>query len=242
MARAASRTFASSTENPQQFQLFQPMGGVRAICGPIFSNISRSAFPRAFSAVSSTLKSPSAGTRPVIRPVRGSSSSPSGSPCAPYAIGRLPLAMTGIRKGLPGRAPYTSGLLICGVSGLAGVRIYLPLEIGLAQTDRGSTSPRVVIFTSSQSAWSYMIPSPASSTSSRTLSRPDKSTSNARAASPLRITPLSHSTFRSPRILNRCFPANRFLSSAPTAPAMETASPPSPNSIRLIEWVPTPRP
>ena len=56
MARAASRTFASSTENPQQFQLFQPMGGVRAICGPIFSNISRSAFPRAFSAVSSTLK------------------------------------------------------------------------------------------------------------------------------------------------------------------------------------------
>ena len=233
--RAASRTFSSSTESPQQFQLFHPIGGVRAIRSPIFKVISFSATPFSFMAFRSTLKSPLSSVFPVIKPVEVSNFSPAGSPDASKVIGRLPLAIIVIRNGFPGRAPYTRGLLIRGVSGASGVRMYFSLATGFGQAGIGVISPRVTNFTFNQSAWSYIMPSPHSSTNSNTLSMPERLTLNSFTGSPFCITPLFQSSFLSPIILNCNLPAYRLLSSAPTKPLTETALPPKSYSIRLIE-------
>jgi len=55
IALALWRTFSSVTEHPQQFQLFQPIGGVRQILSPTSMRRVRSAMPRLFLAVSLTL-------------------------------------------------------------------------------------------------------------------------------------------------------------------------------------------
>ena len=196
------------------------MGGVRAICGPIFSNISRSAFPRAFSAVSSTLNSPSAGTRPVIRPVRGFELQPFGKPLRPVRHRAFAAGHDRHQKGIArAGAVYTSGLSICGVSGLAGVRIYLPLEIGLARDDGLHLSARGDLHLQPVGMVVHRSRPPASSTSSRTLSRPDKSTSDARAASPLRMHTAVPQHLPVAEDSEPVFPGEQvFISSAPPPP------------------------
>ena len=91
-ARDVTQEQVLSSARAQQFQLFQPIGGVSAISSPTTIFRLRSQLPGAFAAFRCTVYSPGAVTRPVIRPVSGSSFSPWGSPSAEKVIGRTPVA------------------------------------------------------------------------------------------------------------------------------------------------------
>ena len=79
MASAAARTLASLTALAQQFQEFQPIGGVRAsLCWPPTIVNSRLALPRAFLTSISTTVEPGCLSEPVMMPVSGSSARPCG--------------------------------------------------------------------------------------------------------------------------------------------------------------------
>ena len=75
----------------KQFQLFQPIGGVRQMSGPTTKEIVRLAWPSAFFAVNFTAYVPAVATRPVIFPLAESSFSPGGKACAAIVIGRSPV-------------------------------------------------------------------------------------------------------------------------------------------------------
>src|SRR5438309_1949403 len=121
MASAAALTFSAETAWAKQFQLFQPIGGVRAILSPTTIFNFRLVFPIAFFARKVTLYSPFLSRRPEMRPVSASTRNPAGKPSAAKLIGRSPVAEIVNRKGEPGRTPKTSAPLILGVRGAVGV-------------------------------------------------------------------------------------------------------------------------
>ena len=123
MARADASTCSCVTSRAQQFQEFQPIGGVSEMASPTTIFRSRSLLPSAFSAFSRTTYSPAFFTRPVMRPVRESSFSPLGKPSAEKVMGRAPVAATVKRNSDPGRTPKIRAPLMRGVSAGAGVRI-----------------------------------------------------------------------------------------------------------------------
>ena len=77
---AAAFTFSAVTADAKQFQLFQPIAGVRPICVPQTILNFCVAEPSAFLADSVTRRSPSDFKPPVIRPVVASSFNPLGNP------------------------------------------------------------------------------------------------------------------------------------------------------------------
>ena len=79
---------------PQQFQLFQPIGGVRAISSPTTIRSGRTAEPAVLRAVNVTGNVPGWFTTPVIRPVAASICNPSGRPAAVKLMGRSPVTGT----------------------------------------------------------------------------------------------------------------------------------------------------
>src|SRR5438552_13831980 len=105
IALAEARTFSASTSLAQQFQLFQPIGGVSAMVSPMTILSFLSSEPLSLLARSLTTKSPGESTVPVIRPVFVSSFSDGGNPDALNDIGRSPVAGTVNRNGRPGRWP-----------------------------------------------------------------------------------------------------------------------------------------
>src|SRR4051812_38772350 len=121
---AAARTLSSLTAPAQQFQLFQPIGGVSAMRSPTAMRSGASAVPRALVARSVTLCSPRSASLPVMWPVCGSSERPSGSASAANFIGRSPVAAIMYISGCPGRTPKTLAPLIRGSGGDFGVRMY----------------------------------------------------------------------------------------------------------------------
>src|ERR1017187_6843537 len=136
-ARALRKILSASTWLPQQFQLFQPMGGVRAMVSSTTILNSFSAEPRAFLARRVRRSSPGAGSDPVSSPVWESRWRPEGK--APPEVrgvcgggvkgwmencmGRSPVAGMRESKGEPGRTPKTAGPLMRGAAGGLGVRI-----------------------------------------------------------------------------------------------------------------------
>jgi hypothetical protein len=116
MALAPRRTLSASTLDPQQFQLFQPRGEVRAIVSPTRMRKGFSAAPLELAAFSTTRYSVFAGSLPVIRPVLGSSRRPAGRSVAEKESGRSPVAGIRYRKGELGRRPKMEGPLIRVVS------------------------------------------------------------------------------------------------------------------------------
>src|SRR5688572_8230082 len=123
MALAAASVFFWSIWPPQQFQLFQPIGGVSAMVSPTLMRNGLSVVPREFFAERTTAWVPRSFNVPVIRPVAASSLSPAGKPFAAKLTGRWPVAGTVKRKGEPGRTPKIFGPLIRGSAGGLGVRI-----------------------------------------------------------------------------------------------------------------------
>src|SRR6266481_2797066 len=93
--RALFRTFSASTRLPQQFQLFQPMGGVRAMVSPTTMRNFFSARPAEFLARRVTVYSPSFFSAPEISPDLESRCRPEGNESVLNSIGRAPVA--GIR-------------------------------------------------------------------------------------------------------------------------------------------------
>ena len=89
---AASRRCFSVTRLVRMYQLFQPMGGVRASVSPQTIFMGRSAWPWPFFARSVTGYSPFSAIAPRMMPVAASSASPAGSPSAANSIGRRPVA------------------------------------------------------------------------------------------------------------------------------------------------------
>jgi hypothetical protein len=124
MALALAMIFSALMNGPPAFQLFQPSGGVSASRSPQTMRKSRDVLPRAFFAVSVTRYVPGRVILPEMRPRTLSRSRPSGRLSAPKVIGRLPVAVTVKRKGLPGRTPKIRAPVSRGVSGAAGVRMW----------------------------------------------------------------------------------------------------------------------
>ena len=122
MASAAAWTLAWLTSWAKQFQLFQPMGGVRAMRSPTTNVRSRSADPLALVACRRTAYVPGVATAPVTRPVAGSRVAPAGRPSAANRTGFSPVATTVYRTGCPGRTPNAAAELIRGTAGGGGVR------------------------------------------------------------------------------------------------------------------------
>ncbi len=114
MALTPRRTLSASTLDPQQFQLFQPRGEVRAIVSPTRMRKGFSAAPLEMAAFSTTRYSVFADSLPVIRPVLGSSRRPAGRSVAEKESGRSPVAGIRYRKGELGRRPKMEGPLIRG--------------------------------------------------------------------------------------------------------------------------------
>ena len=144
--------------------------------------------------------------------IRGSSSSPFGKPPAPRTPSGVCAGRQASERDCPGGRRIRAGLLICGVSGLAGGQDIFTLGDRPGPDGQGLHLPRVVIFTSSQSAWSYMIPSPASSTSSRDFvqaGQVDVERTGSIAFCASRRCPTAPSGHRG--VLNRCFPATGFI-------------------------------
>src|SRR5690349_19822758 len=121
MASAAARTFASLTSQPKQFQLFHPIGGVRAIVSPHTILSGRSVLPRALRTRRVTTWLPFSFRTPVRRPLWGSIWRPAGSLPAVKVIGRSPVAGTVKKKGEPGRTPTTRAPLMRGSGEALGV-------------------------------------------------------------------------------------------------------------------------
>src|SRR4051812_49429923 len=92
MPRALRRTFSALTRPPQQFQLFQPMGGVRAIFSPTMILNFFWAEAREFFAWNVIENSPGSGRLPVIRPVFASMLRPLGKLSTENSMGRWPVA------------------------------------------------------------------------------------------------------------------------------------------------------
>src|SRR5712675_113769 len=88
--RALLRTFSASTRLPQQFQLFQPMGGVREMVSPTTMQNFFSAPPAAFLARSVTVYSPGFFSAPEISPVLESICRPEGNEATSNSMGRSP--------------------------------------------------------------------------------------------------------------------------------------------------------
>src|SRR6516162_11129966 len=122
MPRALLSTFSASTLPPQQFQLFQPIGGVNAIVSPATMRNFFSFIPLPFVARSVTTCSPGDLSEPVISPDLESSLSPEGRSVAENLSGRSPVAGIRYRNGAPGRTPKMDGPLIRGVAAGLGVR------------------------------------------------------------------------------------------------------------------------
>src|SRR5437763_6216189 len=102
MPRALFRTFSAPTRLPQQFQLFQPIGGVSAISLPTTMRIFFSFAPLAFFARSVTITCPGFVNEPVISPVLESTVRPAGKSLTENSMGRSPVAGIRYRNGEPG--------------------------------------------------------------------------------------------------------------------------------------------
>src|ERR1043166_2157889 len=107
IARALRSTFSASTRLPQQFQLFQPIGGVRAIVSPTTIRNLFSLAPLVFSARRVTTCSPAFLNAPVIWPVVECNFNSFGKPLAENLMGRSAVAGIRYRNGEPGRTPKT---------------------------------------------------------------------------------------------------------------------------------------
>src|SRR6266566_6950851 len=90
--RALRRTLSASTRDPQQFQLFQPIGGVRAISSPTTIRNFFLSDPLPFLARKVTEYSPVFPKTPVICPLLESNCNPAGRRITENSIGRSPLA------------------------------------------------------------------------------------------------------------------------------------------------------
>src|SRR5690349_16637878 len=106
------------------FQLFQPIGGVRAMVSPTTILKERFVSPRRFFAWSVSTYSPGFAMEPEILPVLESTAIPSGRFSAENVIGRLPVAGMVNKRGCSGRTPNTLGPLIFGAGPGLGVRMY----------------------------------------------------------------------------------------------------------------------
>src|ERR1017187_655074 len=130
MPRALLRTLAASTLLPQQFQLFQPIGGVRAMVSPTMSLNFFSAVPLAFVARNVPRCWPGSFNAPVISPVSAATCSPAGRPSTENSIGRSPVAGMRYRNGELGRTPKMEGLLMRGIGGVLGGAQLDPFRAG----------------------------------------------------------------------------------------------------------------
>jgi len=99
---------SASTVSPQQFQEFQPSGGVSAIRSPTSTRKFFSAEPKVFFACNLTVNSP-IFERASDTPGVHVKCKPFGSPLAENFMGRLPVAGMLNKKGEPGRTPKTFG-------------------------------------------------------------------------------------------------------------------------------------
>ncbi len=98
------------------FQLFHPIGGVRARRSPIFIVRVLSVLPNLFLAVILTSYTPASVTFPDNIPVEESSLIPSGNPSAVHSTGLMPCVGIANKNGVPGKVPVTSGGFILGTS------------------------------------------------------------------------------------------------------------------------------
>ena len=162
-----------------------------------------------------------------------------GNPWAANTMGRVPVVGMRKRKGCPGRQPCTLGPLIRGagpgggVSATAGSRISgRSMALGLA--------PLATSLASAQSAWSKLIPSPASPTSRRSVLTPLTSRSTSFAVWPGFITPDSQSFRPSPTILKVMEAGPPAASSTPTKARNRSEPPARLIQNELLACVPTP--
>src|SRR5437868_10638115 len=91
-AFADDRSFSSLTLNPQQFQLFHPIGGVSASMSPHLMVNSRLAVPAAFVTTKFIFISPRSFRVPVITPFELFKLSPAGRFSTLYCFGFFPVA------------------------------------------------------------------------------------------------------------------------------------------------------
>jgi hypothetical protein len=150
IASAAALMSSSVTADAKQFQLFQPIAGVRPICGPQTILNCSCASPNAFLACNVTINVFTFFNSPVMRPVSESSRKPFGKWSALNVIGRAPVAGMVNRKGVPGRTPKIRVPLIRGSGEGLGVKITAGSRGG--ETASGAPA-RMVISALAQSAW-----------------------------------------------------------------------------------------
>src|SRR6266487_1598985 len=98
-------TLASLTLKPQQFQLFQPIAGVRAIKSPTLIIKSLLSVPLLLETTNCILYSPAAGKDPDMMPVFSSTYNPCGKFSIAYVNGFSPVAAILYRKGEAGLTP-----------------------------------------------------------------------------------------------------------------------------------------
>ena len=118
-------TFSCVTLRPQQFQLFQPIGGVRPILLPHRTVNRCVCSPFAFLAFTVNVYEPTFSKEPLNAPLSGFSVRPLGRSSEENFMGFSPLTPKRKWIGEPGRTPYRGVVLNLGSAGAAGVRIYL---------------------------------------------------------------------------------------------------------------------
>ena len=111
-AAADAITFSWLTLRAQQFQLFQPMGGVRPILSSPTQRVNCAcALPLSLVADNTSGYSPGTAQLPLRTPLSGSSTTPSGRPSTAYFMGLSPEKARRKMTGEPGRTPNTIGPL-----------------------------------------------------------------------------------------------------------------------------------
>src|SRR5581483_2601483 len=154
IASAARFTSSSVTDEPKQFQLFQPIAGVKPMVGPQTILNCCVASPSEFLACSVTTNVFDFSNSPTICPVFASSCKPSGKLSAEKVIGRSPVAAMVKRNGWPGRTPKIFALLMRGFGEDFGVKI----TAGSCGGEIADGSPELIVINAfAQSAWSKSI-------------------------------------------------------------------------------------